>query len=150
MAGYTLIVTLRRVGYIRLVRVGYIRPLLIVLLCAAAFAAQRKQAPKSEEPVEEDETLTVKEYSFNPLQAEKEMKIGAYYFKKGSFRAAAQRFREATRWNPGEAEAWLRLGEAQEKLKDRAAARQAYAKYVELKPDAKNAAEIRKKLAAKP
>jgi tetratricopeptide (TPR) repeat protein len=119
-------------------------------VCATAFAAQRKQPPRSEEPVEEDETLTVKEYSFNPLQAEKEMKIGAYYFKKGSFRAAAQRFREAARWNPGEAEAWLRLGEAQEKLKDRAAAREAYAKYLELKPDARNAAEIRKKLAAKP
>lgn len=124
--------------------------LLLILVCATAFAAQRKQPPRSEEPVEEDETLTVKEYSFNPLQAEKEMKIGAYYFKKGSFRAAAQRFREAARWNPGEAEAWLRLGEAQEKLKDRAAAREAYAKYLELKPDARNAAEIRKKLAAKP
>jgi Flp pilus assembly protein TadD len=119
-------------------------------VCAGAFAAQRKQPPKSQEPVEEDESLIVKEYSFNPLQAEKEIKVGAYYFKKRSFRAAAQRFREATRWNPGEAEGWLRLGEAQEKLKDRAAAREAYAKYLELKPDAKNAAEIRKKLAAKP
>lgn len=124
--------------------------LLVALLCAAAFAAQRKQAPKSQEPEEEDETLAVKEYSFNPLQAEKEIKVGAYYFKKGSFRAAAQRFREATRWNPGDAEAWLRLGEAQEKLKDRAAAREAYAKYLELKPEARNAAEIRKKLADKP
>ncbi|MCX6635391.1 MAG: tetratricopeptide repeat protein [Acidobacteria bacterium] len=124
-------------------------PLLLVLACALTLAAQQKPAPKSQEPAEEDEALTVKEYAFNPLQAEKEVKIGAYYFKKGSFRAAAQRFREAARWDPGNAEAWLRLGAAREKLKDRAAAREAYSKYLELKPDAKNAAEIRKKLARK-
>lgn len=118
-----------------------------VLLCAACLAAQKKPAPPSpQEPAEEDESLAVKEYSFNPLQAEKEIKVGSYYLKKGSYRAAARRFREATRWNPGSADAWLKLGEAQEKLKDKDAARQAYAKYLELKPDAKNAAEIRKKL----
>jgi Flp pilus assembly protein TadD len=122
---------------------------MIALACAITLAAQQKPAPKSQEPAEEDESLSVKEYSFNPLQAEKEVKIGAYYFKKGSFRAAAQRFSEAARWDPGNAEAWLRLGEAREKLKDRAAAREAYSKYLELKPDAKNAAEIRKKLARK-
>ncbi len=117
------------------------------LLCAACLAAQREPAPPSpQEPAEEDESLAVKEYSFNPLQAEKEIKVGSYYLKKGSYRAAARRFREATRWNPGSAEAWLKLGEAQEKLKDKDAAREAYAKYLELKPDAKNAAEIRKKL----
>jgi len=123
---------------------------MIALACALTQAAQQKPAPKSQEPAEEDESLTVKEYSFNPLQAEKEVKIGAYYFKKGSYRAATQRFREAARWDPANAEAWLRLGEAQDKLKDRAAAREAYSKYLELKPDAKDAAEIRKKLARKP
>ena len=122
---------------------------MIALACAITLAAQQTPAPKSQEPAEEDEALTAKEYSFNPLQAEKEVRIGAYYFKKGSFRAAAQRFREAARWDPGHAEAWLRLGEAREKLQDRAAAREAYSKYLELKPDAKNAAEIRKKLARK-
>jgi Flp pilus assembly protein TadD len=122
---------------------------MIALACALTLAAHQTPAPKSQEPAEEDEALTVKEYSFNPLQAEKEVKIGAYYFKKGSYRAAAQRFREAARWNPGNAEAWLRLGESQERLKDRAAAREAYSKYLELKPDAKNAAQIRKKLARK-
>ena len=88
-------------------------------------------------------------YSFNPLQATKEVTIGEYYFKKGNYRAAAKRFTEATRWNPTLAEAYLRLGESEDKLKDTAAARQAYAKYVELAPDAKNADSIRKRLAGK-
>ena len=101
---------------------------------------------KEEVPKEEDENLSVKEYSFNPLQAEKEVRVGEYYFKKGSYRAAALRFREATKWNQGYGEAWLRLGETAEKQKDTKTAKEAYAKYLEVAPDAKDAAEIRKKV----
>ena len=61
-------------------------------------------------------------------------------------RAAAGRFEEATKWNSGDPEAWLRLGEAEEKLKEKKAAHEAYEKYLELASDAKNAEEIRKKL----
>ena len=99
---------------------------------------------KEEVPKEEDENLSAKEYSFNPLQAEKEVRVGEYYFKKGSYRAAALRFREATKWNQGYGEAWLRLGETAEKQKDTKTAKEAYAKYLEVAPDAKDAAEIRK------
>ena len=122
--------------------------------CALAFGADElKKRPKppvtmqEEIPPEEDTGLTPKEYSFNPLQADKEVRIGNYYFRKGSFRAAALRFQEATKWNEGNADAWLRLAEAREKLKDPKAAKEAYAKYVELSPEAKNTPEIRKKLA---
>lgn len=101
---------------------------------------------KEEVPPEEDKSLSVKEYSFNPLQAKHEIQTGDYYFKKHSYRAAAARYREATRWNEGDSEAWLLLGRAAEKLKDRDAAKEAYAKYLAAAPDAKDAAEIRKKL----
>jgi len=118
-------------------------------LAADDLKKQRPQPPvsdKEEVPPEEDESLTVKEYTFNPLQAQKEVSVGNYYFKKGSFRAAALRFREATKWNAGDAEAWLRLGDAAEKQKDSKTIKEAYSKYLELSPDAKNAAEIRKKI----
>jgi tetratricopeptide (TPR) repeat protein len=97
-------------------------------------------------PPEEDTSTTTKEYAFNPLQAKKEITVGNEYYKKHSYRAAAGRFIEATKWNSGDAEAWLRLGETQEKLKDQKAAREAYGKYLELASDAKNADEIRKKI----
>ena len=42
------------------------------------------QAP-TQEPVEEDETLAPKTYTFNPLQANKELQIGDYYFKEEEF-----------------------------------------------------------------
>lgn len=100
-----------------------------------------------QEPPEEDEHLTAaKVYDFNPLQAEKELRIGDFYSRKGSWRAAAGRYREATRWNGDHATAWLKLAEASEKLKDTKTAREAYSRYLELEPQAKNAARIRRKL----
>jgi tetratricopeptide (TPR) repeat protein len=130
-------------------------PLLLLTTWAGVAPAQE---PEYQEPPEEDEHLRETEYSFNPLQAAKEFKIGDFYLKRGSYRAAAGRFEEATKWNPGYAEAYLKLGEAREKLAEAEpdetekqlmmeAAREAYAKYLELAPDAKNAKAVRKKLA---
>lgn len=59
------------------------------------------------------------------------------------------RFREATLWNPSYAEAFLRLGDTEEKLKDKQAAREAYTKFLALAPDAKEAEAVKKKLAGK-
>lgn len=96
---------------------------------------------------EEDETLTPeKEYSFNPIEAARDIDVGNQYFKKKKYRAAAYRYQEATRYNPTMAEAFLRLGEAREKLSDKTAAKEAYNKYLELAPDGKAADEVRKKL----
>jgi tetratricopeptide (TPR) repeat protein len=113
----------------------------------ALVAQQPPPATATQEPPEEDATLVAtKEYTFNPLQAEKEVRTGNYYAKKGNHKAASVRYREATKWNPGMAEAWLRLGESLEKRKDSKGAKEAFAKYLELAPDAKNAALIKKKL----
>jgi tetratricopeptide (TPR) repeat protein len=120
---------------------------LLIMLLAQGFAAAQKQ----QEPPEEDESVAVaKQYTFNPLQAEKELNVGKFYFKKGSFRAAQQRFKEATMWNGSFAEAYLRLGEASEKLKDYKAARSAYSKYAEIEDDEKKVKEARERLSKLP
>ena len=128
--------------------------LAFLCLVAGASAAPAEQKPPGQKepaaeeqaPPEEDEAEKPKEYSFNPLQADKEVRIGNFYLRKGKFRAAAQRYLEATRWNQNLAEAYVRLGEAQEKQKDWKAAREAYAKFVELAPDDRRSPEIRKKI----
>ena len=107
----------------------------------------KPQQQQDQEPPEEDESIAPKTYSFNPLEAEKDLKVGLYYFKKGNYKASTSRFREATLWNPTYAEAFLRLGESEEKLKDKKAADEAYTKYLALAPDAKDAESIKKKLA---
>ena len=109
-------------------------------------AGQKEPAAQEEAPPEEDVTEKPKEYSFNPLQAEKEVRVGNYYFRKGSYRAAVLRFREATKWNANFAEAYFRLGEASEKQKDWKSAREAYEKFLELAADDKRAPEVRKKV----
>lgn len=128
------------------------------LLLASASAAQQvagkkdskpaKSAPVVEEqaPPEEDESLVPKEYSFNPLQATKELRVGNFYLRQHKYRAAALRFQEATKWDNNLAEAYLRLGEAKEKQHDRKGAAVAYAKYLEVAPDAKDVADIKKRL----
>ncbi len=135
------------------------RSLLWTLLFACALFAQQdkvqktkpSQQPKTQEqvPPEEDESLKPKEYPFNPLEAENDVKVGNFYFKQGKYKAALNRFREATRYNPSYPEAFLRLGDAEEKMGDKQAAHDAYQKYLELAPDAKNAETIKKKIAGK-
>ncbi len=123
-----------------------------VLWLGLAFQAA-PQMPKpnkpdlqEELPPEEDNAAKPKEYSFNPLQAANEMKVGNYYMRRGKYRAAAQRFHEDTLWNNGLAEGYQRWGEAEEKAHEKKAAREAYAKYLDVAPDAKDAGDIRKKL----
>jgi Tfp pilus assembly protein PilF len=124
-----------------------LRWILAALLLATSIPAQEKTPPPPEPPEEDQDLVAAKEYTFNPLQAQKELRIGNFYFKKGSYRAAANRFDEATKWDPNYAEAFLRLGEAREKRREPALAREAYSKYVELAPDAKNIPEIRRRIA---
>jgi tetratricopeptide (TPR) repeat protein len=131
--------------------------LLLMLAMQGPPIGTPEQAPKSQKaqkppvqeelPPEEDAAAKPKEYTFNPLQAENEMRAGDFYFKRGKYVAAANRFKEATLWNPTLAEAFLRLGEADEKRHDRDGAKQAYSKYLEVAPESKHATDVKKKLA---
>lgn len=114
------------------------------LLVALLFLAQQQPAPQA--PPEEDESLKPREYDFNPLKATENITAGNYYFKKGNLHAAASRYQEATLYDPGSAEAFLRLGETNEKLHNFSAARDAFSKYLELAKDAKDAGTIKKRM----
>jgi tetratricopeptide (TPR) repeat protein len=112
--------------------------------------AEKQQSGKPAEdpqlPPEEDASAIPQQYSFNPVRSKRDVEVGNFYFKKGDWKAAAARFREATLWNEGNAEAWLRWGEAEEKRGSVKAAKSAYQKYVELAPDGKTSAEVKKRL----
>jgi tetratricopeptide (TPR) repeat protein len=130
---------------------------LALLLSGATARAQDKPpapptvppAVKEQEPPEEDPDLIPKEYSFNPLEASRNILAGNFYFKKGNYRAASKRYLEASKWDPTSSEALLRLAEADEKLRDFAGARDAYTKYLAM-PDIKDAEVVKKKLAKLP
>lgn len=121
--------------------------------CSGLWAqdAKQKTPPPSrtqqeEAPPEEDESLQPKQFAFNPIEAERDIRIGNYYFKRGKYAAAMSRYQEATKWNPGLAEPYLHIGETAEKMKDKAAAKEAYRKYLEMAPDSKEASHLKKKI----
>jgi tetratricopeptide (TPR) repeat protein len=124
--------------------------LLGISLYAQEPAAPPPQGPRPQDLPEEDESLKPKEYALNPLESAKNINVGNQYFKKGNYRAAANRYKEATLWDPGSAEAFLKLGEALERVRDFTPAREAYTKYLELAKDAKDAAAIKQRLAKWP
>lgn len=128
------------------------RGVLLILLLGLSLKAQSdKQEPVYVEPPEEDESLiTPKVYTFNPLQAKKEISTGDFYMKRGNFRGAAARFREATMWDDGSEEAFFKWGEAAEKMKDYTSAREAFGKFVSMTADKKKADEARKRVAKMP
>ncbi len=131
------------------------RALFLSFLLALNLAAQQQKSPappevQEQEPPEEDPDLKPKEYSFNPLEANRNITAGNFYFKKGNYRAASRRYQEASKWDPTSATAILKLGEADEKLRDFPAAREAYEKYITLASDAKEIEAVKKKLASLP
>jgi len=124
------------------------RALFAAFLFACVLSAQKPAEPP--EPPEEDESLIPKVYALNPVQAKKEIVAGDYYLKKPNYSAAVKRYLEATRWDPGSAEAFLKLGAAHEKLREYGPAREAYSKFLELGEDPKEKDLVRKKMAKWP
>ena len=112
----------------------------------AAWGQQRARPAPPPEPDEED-IGAEPEYTFNPIQASKELQIGDFYFKKSSYKAAAGRYERATKWQPDLAEAYYKLGEARAKLDQKEAALDAYRKYLEITPTGRRAGEVKKKIA---
>jgi hypothetical protein len=124
-------------------------------------ATDKTAAPPSSSPTpdinpddlpEEDDSLKPKVYPFNPLEAERNIKVGDFYMHQRTargYRAAVGRFQDATKYNPGSAEAFLKLGEAEQKLKHSDKAKAAFEKAVKLAaPDSKTARDARKRMAS--
>jgi TolA-binding protein len=114
-------------------------------------AQQPKPAtpPDENNPPEEDESLIPEKVPLNPMEAERSIKVGVFYMKKGKWRAALQRFELATKYNPSSPDAFFKVGEAEEKLKNGDAAKLAIEKVVRLAPNTKLAQEAQKKMAKK-
>jgi tetratricopeptide (TPR) repeat protein len=130
-------------------RANFAAVLWTAALLACVLSAQ-KPVQQPPEPPEEDESLAPKVYALNPVQAKKEIVAGDYYFKKPNYNAAAKRYLEATRWDPGSAEAFLKLGASREKLREFGPAREAYLKYIQLAEDPKEKDAVLKKMAKWP
>jgi tetratricopeptide (TPR) repeat protein len=126
----------------------------LLLQGKAASRPEPQQKPAKPDVVNVDPTAPPTEpepapvvYTLDPDKAAKEVRVGSFHMKRHNWNAAVARFQEAVKWNPKQAEAWLRLGEAREKNGESTKALEAYRKYLELAPNDKKAREARKAVA---
>ena len=124
------------------------KPLILVffLVLLASSVRSFAQPPDEANPPEEDESRAPKTYVLNPLESERNIKVGNYYWDKKNYRAALGRYQDATRYNPSSQEAFFKVGETEKKLKNKDAAKTAFQKVIQLAPDSKLAQEAKRKL----
>jgi tetratricopeptide (TPR) repeat protein len=107
-----------------------------------------QQSQDEANPPEEDESVAPEKFVLDPLESERNVKIGDFYWHKGDYIGAKNRYERATKFNPNSAEAFLKLGKAEEKLHNPEAAKAALQKALQLAPkDSKIAREAKKELA---
>jgi tetratricopeptide (TPR) repeat protein len=85
-------------------------------------------------------------HPWDPHMAAKDVEVGDFYFKRGNFRAAEDRYREALLYKPNDAIATFRLAESLEKLDRLTEAREEYESYLKILPDGPEAKKAKKAL----
>jgi tetratricopeptide (TPR) repeat protein len=98
-------------------------------------AADASPAPAADTPM-----------NYNPKLARKDAQIGDFYLESGNFKGAYDRFLEANRSDPGNAEAVYGLAESARHLRFRDEALRNYRLYLSALPNGPHAKEIRKAL----
>jgi tetratricopeptide (TPR) repeat protein len=74
---------------------------------------------------------------WNPHRAMKHVEVGQFHMKRGNYRAAEDRFREALQYKPRDAVATFRLAQALEKRGKLDEARKNYEEYLKILPSGK-------------
>lgn len=120
--------------------------ILLTCLCAGRVCALPGQqvSPSSPPPPPPPPA----EPTYDPYRAAKSVEIGTFYFRRGNYDAAIDRFEEATHYQPNLAEPWRLMGEAYQKKHDYKKAIESYKKYLEVFPGAPDASALKKRVAA--
>lgn len=100
----------------------------------------------SKHPDSEDVSDTSELKPWNPHKAMKNVEVGDFYLKKGNYRAAISRYREALEWKPKDAVATFKLAQALEKTDQKSEAAEQYQAYLKILPHGINAEDCRKAL----
>jgi tetratricopeptide (TPR) repeat protein len=129
--------------------------LMTVLPALAGTGLPQQQPPKRPPELIRDtgvaegktdaETVVKKEY--NPLLADKNLKIGNSYFKKGNYEAAISRYQDAIEYQPSLFAAHDALGRAYEKKQDKVRALEVYRNFLGKYPDSSKASEFKSRIA---
>jgi tetratricopeptide (TPR) repeat protein len=119
--------------------------LLLMAICAAVPSLGAQDRPTiSIRDKGESTASPANTVEWDPLKANKDIEVGTFYLRRGSYDAALERFQEAAKLHPGLALPYLKLGETYEKRKDLPMAVASYRKYLELYKAAPDGNSVRK------
>jgi len=111
--------------------------LTLILVChtggPAGYAQKQQAGPTHVDPVR----------SYAPPSASKSVEIGDYYLRRKKFNAALSRFQEALKTDPHYAPAYRELGKVYEEMGLWQKSLDAYRKYLDELPSAKDAREAK-------
>ena len=86
-------------------------------------------------------------FTRNPEEAEKNLEVGDFYFRKKNFRAAEERYRRAIKYNTEWPKAYEKLIQLYERQGDLDAAIEVCYEFVDANPSSKNVDEFEKRAA---
>lgn len=121
-----------------------LRAAALAAVAVAAAAAVAATAPQSHFSGHAAKTA---EKEFSPYRATEDVSIGKFYLRKGRYDAAISRFQGAVQHDPRWATPHRYLGEAYEKKGDPRHAIAEYREYLKIRPSAKDAKKIEKRIA---
>ena len=84
--------------------------------------------------------------TYDPVSAEDDIEVGAFYMHKGDIDAAISRYKDAIRLRSNFAKPRLLLAEAYEKKHDKASALKYYKEYLEVFPKAPDAKKVQSRI----
>ncbi len=111
---------------------------LLGLILAGLLTFAQEKPHRKPAPNQPDESP-----SYAPPAAWKSVEIGNFYLRKKDYRGALSRYQEAVTTDPDYARGYLGLGKVYEKLHMPQKALNAYQKYLDLLPSAKDAEEAK-------
>ncbi|HUB02848.1 MAG TPA: tetratricopeptide repeat protein [Terriglobales bacterium] len=85
-------------------------------------------------------------HPWNPMKASKDIEVGNFYFKRGNYKAALDRYKEALYYKENDAVATFRLALCQEKIGDKDEARKNFEQYLKILPEGPYAKDARASL----
>src|SRR5262245_62368329 len=94
-----------------------------------------------------DEADATKPKDYNPLEAERNFKIGDFYLKRKNYPAAIQRYRDAVDYQPNLIKAYDALGRTYEKTGEVDKAKEVYREFIQKNPDSVKVPEFLLRLA---
>lgn len=116
-----------------------------------AAVAQENRPPRSKPVLIRDDRTTNREAEVevvepDPIEAERHIRVGDFYFKRKNFKAAGERYREAVKHYPRRPDSYVKLIRTLEKMEEFEEAVAVCRQFIDTNPAASQVSEFRDRI----